>query len=91
MFFTNLYTALIFHSTRVSGHMIKTNSNGDRESPWKIPLVMSTCPRSVPPDVNTIFQLAMLLLIMVIMFLAPLTISRHFSIYECGTMSYAFL
>ena len=71
--------------------MIKTNSNGDKESPWKIPLLMPTCPISVPPDVNTVLQFITLLLIMVIMFLASLTIPRHFSIHECGTMLYASL
>ena len=91
MSFASPYPALIFRSTSVSGSMIKTNSNGDKKSPWKIPLLMSTCPRSVPPDVNTVFQFIMLLLIMVIMFLALPTFSRHFSIHECATMSYGFL
>ena len=40
MFFANLYPALIFRSTWVSGSMSKTNSNGDKGSPWTIPLLM---------------------------------------------------
>ena len=89
MSFASLYPTLIFCSTSVCDSMIKTNSNGNKESLWKIPLLMSTYPRSVPPDINTVFQFIMLLMIMVIMFLAPLTISRHFNIHECGTMSHA--
>ena len=106
----SLYLAFIFLSTRLSGRMITTKSNGDKESPWKIPLLMlivfiiiviiiikqtkiSTqsksrtdhlnyskqrtgfhtnknllicsllilnCPSSIPPDVSTVPQLAVL-------------------------------
>ena len=52
---------------------------------------MSTCLKAVPPDVNTVFQFTMLLLITEVIFLAAPTISRHFRIHECGTISYAFL
>ena len=71
--------------------MITTKSNGERESPWKIPLLMSTCQSFISPDVSTIFQLAVLLPINVMMFLAVPNMFKHFRIQESGTMLYAFL
>ena len=38
MFFWSLYSAFIFLGGWVSGSMITTKSNEDKESPWKIPL-----------------------------------------------------
>ena len=64
------FEVCIFLGTSVSGSMIIAKSNGDNESPWKIPFLMSTCPISVPPDV-TAFQLIMLLLINPVMFPTP--------------------
>ena len=52
---------------------------------------MSTCTKAVPPDANTVFQFTLLLLIIEIIFLVAPTIFRRFRIYECGTISYAFL
>ena len=52
---------------------------------------MSTCPSSTARDVNTVFQLTMLLLNEVIIFLAAQNISRHFRIHECGSISCALL
>ena len=74
MTFASLYPALIFHSTgtRVKGNMITINSSGDKESPWKIPLLMSTCPRAVPPYVDAVSQFTMLLLIIEISILGSL-------------------
>ena len=77
MFFTNLYPAVIFRSTGVSGSMIKTNSNGDRESPWKIPLLVSTCPRSVPRSV--------IIIIIIIIYYYIYKLLRN---YEASRMSH---
>ena len=54
--------------------MLTVKSNGDKESPWKIPLLMSTWLSSLPPNVNIVLQLVMLLLI-----LAAPTMIKHFS------------
>ena len=60
----SLYQAFIVLNTRVNGSMITMNNSSDKETPWTIHLLMLTCPRSVPPDVNTFFQFTMLLLIL---------------------------
>ena len=44
---------IIFLNTKVSGMSVTTNSNGDKLSPWNIPLWMSTSPRTCPPAVSS--------------------------------------
>ena len=64
--------AFIFRSTRVGGSMSTINNKTDKESFWKISLLMTTTwPSSAPPDVNTVFQFTMLLLLL--LFLAGCT------------------
>ena len=64
--------AFIFRSTSVGGSMTTINNKTDKDSFWKISLLMTTTwPSSTPPDVNTVFQFTMLLLLL--LFLAAPT------------------
>ena len=48
-----LYPCFTSHNTSVNGKRDTTNSNGDNQSPWKIPRFIFTVPRSVLLQIAT--------------------------------------
>ena len=59
MLFAYRYPASHFLRMRVSGIIVTTKRSADRESPWKIPLLMGTVPKLWPFDVSSVRQLFM--------------------------------
>ena len=66
-------------------------SNGDTESPWKIPLLILTSASLVPELVSIVFQLGIVFLRNLMVFSSAPYISRHSVSHKCGIMSKAFL
>ena len=73
MSFAIFYPSFIFRSTSVNGSMSTINNKSDKESCWNMPRLMTTWPSSTPPDVNTVFQFTMLLMLLLLLFLAAPT------------------
>ena len=81
------YPASHFLRMRVRGIIVITNSSGDKESPQKIPLFMSTLPRLCPFDVSSVFQPFIELANRFLIFWAMPTRPRHSRIHGWGIIS----
>ena len=73
------------------GSMLKQNTKGDKESPWKIPRLISTSLNSEFLAHNITIQFSMLLANKLLIFPATPNKSKHSLIHECGTILTAFL
>ena len=91
LFLTKLVPAADSFSTLLRESIAITNNKGDKESPWNVPLLMDTSPRSLPHAVSCVFQDSMLSLISPLMLSAAPTRSSVSNIKEWGVESYAFL
>ena len=89
--FSSLYPIPALRSTCVKGISAITNNNGEKESPWKMPLLMFTEPRHYILEYSLVLHLVILLDIRSITLSATPNICNVVIIQECGTMSYAFL
>ena len=70
---------------------IVTSSNGERVSPWNIPLWIFASSKLFRPAVNSSFQVFMVFSIKFMTSSDILYILRQFIIQLCGAISYAFL
>ena len=70
--------------------MHSTKRSGDKLSPWKIPLLISTLSKDTPLDVNYSFHLFMLFTRKFLVFSATPNTSRHSLIQLSGIISHDF-
>lgn len=76
------YPAFTFLKMIDIGIKARTKSSGDKLSPWKIPRLIFTVPNITFPDVNSVSQFIILLLIKPVIFPAILNIPKHLNIHE---------
>ena len=79
------YENLSLRNTSENGVIDSTNSNGESVSPWRIPRLIGTFPRTEPFDVISTFHVFMLFLKNRLMISATTNISMQSSSHECGT------
>ena len=85
----SLYPTVHFLSMRLSGIIVIINSNGDRASPWNIPLWIFSSAKPFPPVVNSTLQFFFYSFSIKFMTLSDiLYILMQFIIQLCGTISY---
>ena len=62
-FFSTWYPISVSLNICINGNKAITNSNGENEAPWNIPLLMGTDPSSLPSAYKLVVYLFMLCLI----------------------------
>ena len=87
----SLYPAVPFLGMWLSGIMAIMNSNGDRASPWNIPLWIFLSAKLLPPAVNYTVQIFMVFSIKFMTSCDFFYVLKHFIIQLGGTISYTFL
>ena len=90
MVYPCLYISMIYLKINDNETIHSTKRSGDKLSPWKITLPISTLPKDTPLDVNSSFHLFMLFTRTSLVFSATPNTWRHSLNQLCGIISYDF-